>query len=202
MRIFAATPLFLCFLLTSCSSLSVQHEFNPQVDFTRLKTFGVLPSPHPEFDPVAKAVFGFDGFALAVASNVLEEKGFSREQDSAADFFLGLRIDVGPEGQVHSPLQADSSGMLVMRGWDPGGVVKNLGQRVPVYEPKSRYESDPGDHLGKLGDVTIYLYVDVFDAASRDLAWQGWATARSLGEFNTDIKRAKVVAEILKPFPN
>lgn len=203
MRLFAVAPLFLCFLLTSCSSLSVQHEFNPQVDFARLKTFGVLPSPHPEFDAVAKAVFGVDGFAFAVASSVLEDKGFSQDTGSAADFFLGLRIRVGPAEQVASSSPLDKSDMLVMRGWDPADVVRNLGEPIPVYEPKtSHYEGDPSYQPEKHKSVMIYLYVDVFDAVSRELAWQGWATAHSLGEFNTDSKRARIIAEILKPFPN
>lgn len=199
------TPLLFGFLLVSCSSTSVQHDFDPQVDLASYSSFGVLPNPHPVNDSMAMSVLGYDDIPILVAVSVLEQKGFVREDSETVDFFVGVRTKVVVNGRASYQSLPSGNDMLVMSGWDPGGMMsKNLGQPAE-YKGHVSDTSDPGERYGdpsKSHSRKIYLFVDVFDAVSRDLVWQGWTGSGSLSDFDSDSKRAKKIESILETFPN
>ncbi|MDQ8204880.1 DUF4136 domain-containing protein [Pelagicoccus sp. SDUM812003] len=183
-----------CFLLASCASVSVDHEFNPEIDLVAYRTFGVLPNPHPEFDRLAINVLGKNDFALAVASSVLQQKGFMEESGGEVDFFLGVRVNaVERKGLAEASLASDGD-FLVMHAWDIAEP-----PRLPGYTKMDQKDLDVV-HPNQTTD--LFLYVDMFDAATQKLVWQGWAKSNSAAAFNTNAKRAKAIEEILSPFPN
>lgn len=194
----------LCAFLSACSTVRVEHEFDPSVDLARYRTFALLPNPHPEHDKVAVRVLGLENTALLVAASVLEAKGFSRDDGGNADFYLGARV--GKRQPVASrAMEYGGGNALVMTAWDGAKLTDGMGEPIAVYNPPST-QQDNIDNSSHRSDsdqwIAYYLIVDVFDSKTRKLVWQGWARGGSLGAFSSDSKRADSIDKILRHFPN
>lgn len=202
MKPFILVPILLCALLTACSTVQVRHEFNPEIDIARYESFGLLPIPHPQHDEVAWSVLGDAEFALLVASSILESKGFRKQENKDADFYVGVRVAMNRGLAAARSSSLESAELLAMKGWDGAQLTRGMGDPIDVYEPPKDGFYDPPGVLVKREEYELYLIVDVFDARTRQLCWQGWAKGVSFAKFDGDLKRAKAIEAILKTFPN
>ena len=97
--------LLITLLFGACSSLSVQNDYDPSYDFSKVKSFAI----------VHKTKEGEDGLtvqriekALAI---VLEQKGLIQTQPQKADLVFLFHIDVTNKTQIYTDYQMVGYGM-------------------------------------------------------------------------------------------
>lgn len=173
--------------LSGCSSLSVNYDYNQQVDFKKYKTFNWLPFPKDmPTDELNRA-----RFVTAVEDN-LATKGF-HQNSSNPDFIIATHF--GTEKKVDITNWGYS--------YAPNSYYQGYGYRHPgSYGYAGGYASTGGVSVYEYEQGTLIL--DFVDPKSKQLIWRATAKAivspASTPEKQTDrIKNA--VQEILKNFP-
>jgi len=174
-------------ILSGCSSLSVNYDFNQQTDFTKYNTFDWLPFPKDmKVDELNRA-----RFVTAVEDN-LAGKGIN-QNTSNPDFVIATHF--GKENKVD------------ITNWGytyaPSGYYRGYGYRHPGnYGYAGSYASTGGVSVYEYEQGTLIL--DVVDAKTKKLIWR--ATAKAIvspastpEKQNEKIKNA--VREILENFP-
>ncbi|MDQ8204878.1 DUF4136 domain-containing protein [Pelagicoccus sp. SDUM812003] len=191
--------LFLC----GCASVNVSHDYDPQIDLAMYESFDLLPIPHPEYDEKARMVLGNDDSSLLALTSILEGKGYHRAIDGPADFFVGIRATFRSIEEVIGYLDAEPEGLLAMSVLPPNRL-GNTDADYPrsIYRPTDLdiYDASEGSRLPS--DQGVYLIIDVFDATTKSLAWQGWAKSSTVNGFATDSKRVVAISKVLESFPN
>ena len=174
-------------ILSGCSSLSVNYDFNQQTDFTKYKTFDWLPFPKDmKVDELNRV-----RFVTAVEDN-LAAKGIN-QNTSKPDFVIATHF--GKENKVD------------ITNWGytyaPSGYYRGYGYRHPGnYGYAGSYASTGGVSVYEYEQGTLIL--DVVDAKTRKLIWRATAKAivspASTPEKQTE-KIKNAVQEILEHFP-
>jgi len=170
-------------LVAGCSpSITVQTDYNPQTDFSTLRTFAWLPVPPAKTgDPRADSSLLAARVRRAAVAD-LKAKGFHEVAPNAKpDFYVAYQAAVDEKVSVRStPTYYGYHGW-----WGP----MPMGSQTTV----SQYE------LGT-------LIIDVVDRERDDLVWRGSGQAklrkndsRSSAERDRDMNEA--VKQILKGFP-
>jgi len=163
-------------LISGCSTTpNVRTEFEPTADFSKYKTFSVLPVSRsgPASNP---------GVALRIARPVEEEAaatlvaaGLQPAAQGQADIAVLLRGESIPKVEVtdwgYTPLTTSRYGVLYgTRDVD-----------VQQYEERS-------------------LIAEVYDSRTKQVVWVGWAKRRASGEITVEKARA-AVRLVLSEFP-
>lgn len=173
--------------LAGCSSLSVNYDYNQQVDFTNYKTYDWLPFPKDlEADELNRTRF------ITAVENNLASKGITQNASKpdfeiATHFGKETKIDITNWGY----------------GYAPNSFYSGYGYRYP-----GRYGYAPG--YATTGGVSTYEYeqgtliLDFVDANTDQLIWR--ATAKAIvSPASTPEKQTKkindAVKEILAGFP-
>ncbi|MCW8934757.1 MAG: DUF4136 domain-containing protein [Gammaproteobacteria bacterium] len=174
-------------ILNGCSSLSVNYDFNEQVDFTKYKTFDWLPFPkNMKADELNRARF------VTAVENNLAAKGIS-QNTSNPDFVIAThfgkenKIDITNWGYTYAPI----------------GYYHGYGYRHPGnFGYAGSYASTGGVSVYEYEQGTLIL--DVVDAKTKKLIWRATAKAiispASTPEKQTE-KIRNAVHKILKNFP-
>lgn len=182
-------PLAAAFFLTSCSTLSVNYDFNEQVDFNSYKTYDWLPLP----DSARDNELNRQRFVNAVNNN-LSGKGFALDA-ARADFKIASHFGKSREIQVtdwgysYAPVTYYRG-----RGYlHPAAPTYATGMSVSHSPRVSVYEYEKGT-----------LILDFIDTESNTLIWRATAKAvinpsSSPQEQTERINNA--VEEILENFP-
>jgi hypothetical protein len=162
----------LAHLAMGCSSMSVKHDYDRAVDFTRYKTFGWVEQPQQLEDLIRS---GIRPANLRLAKDLIERdlrpKGLQLDEEDP-DILIAIfggsqdRVDVQAWGYGH-----DAS----MRGRDT---------EVDVYE----YEEGG-------------LLMDFIDAETDSVIWRGWATCALEESDDTREKIREAVSRILERYP-
>jgi hypothetical protein len=166
-------------LVLSCASIRVGHDFDPEVDFTGFRTYGWLTGPEGQGgnllvdnDLIAGRIRG------AVDSN-LSARGYSPATSGSPDFMLGYHLST--EKKVRVTTVDD------FYGYDP------------YWGPAGRRETRVREY-----DVGT-LVIDVVKASSNELVWRGWGKARLSKQELTPEESTKAaneaVSAILAAFP-
>jgi hypothetical protein len=170
----------LALLLSACSTTpKVRTEAKAGADFSRFKTFALLPLPTtvPISDP---------GLMLRVAEparhavvDALTAKGLTQADPAQADLAVNLRGQSLPKVEV-----------------------SNLGyQTVPVYGRRGRYYGSVGSQSV---DVRNYeertLTIEIFDHRTKELAWVGWSKREATRPVEVE-ELQTVIRAILAKFP-
>jgi Domain of unknown function (DUF4136) len=164
-------------LFTGCASLSVKSDFNPSVDFDSFKTFAWI-SEHPLVGMPAGSNPLLEQRIIDVTEELLTAKGYRYVANpGTADFVVGFAV--GAEDKV----RIDSYPTRYRGTW----------HWSPVY----------------VQDVNVRQYtegrltVDIFDVATQQPAWHGWATKNITGTDPNASRTAlrEVLAAILAKFP-
>ena len=170
-------------LVFGCSSISVNHSFDPAADFSRLETFGWMSSP--EVSPAEDLELRNIRFAL---KQQLGAKGFT-EDESAPDFLVAIhggrerRVDVQQWGYGY----ADRAYFYGRRGrW---GSVAAPPARIDYRRGTDTFEYDIGT-----------LILDFVDPPTKQLIWRGVATA-VVDDPVSPKKIDQAVAKLLENFP-
>ena len=178
-RTFTAALLALCALQLGCQSMDIATDWDPAIDFSKLRTYDWMPDPDPA-DPGTTDSLTQDRVHRAV-DRVLAERGYVRQQAGTPDFLVGYYGSV--ETQVDVRTLNDYYGYRPGWGsWDYGG-----GSRTYARE----YEQGT-------------LILDISDPHTSKLMWRGSAQADVTG-IETPEERDKIINEavrrILERFP-
>lgn len=169
----------LLLLLTSCSSVTVRHDFDPEYDFAKFKTYrwATAEELNPD-DLLAKNPLVYRRVQAAV-DKAFTAKGITKIESGDLDFVVVTHAGVKEKLQVHQTGHT-------YRGW---------------------YDPFWGPYGGRT-HVSTYkegtLVIDVVSLANNELAWRGMGTDlldnyRDSEKMQT--KLDEVAAKILASFP-
>ena len=160
--------------LFGCSSISVNHDYDPQYDFSKLKTFGFIPIP---------ADAGIDQLSAgkldAAIKSQLIPKGFTVADKP--DFGIALMFS----SKTKTSVQSYGYGYGYGGYWGHPGMYGAGGVDV--------YQYDEGT-----------LVIDVVDMSDQKLIWRGTATGTMSQSPSMEERTEKIntaVAKIFADFP-
>lgn len=167
-------------LLSGCSTLAVDSDYNEAVDFSTYRTFSFIsdnPLLKSETAPISPL---FEGRVMTATRNELTKKGYEFIEDREnADFVVSFTLGAREKIQVNNyPASYRGPG-----GWAWG---------APYYT-----EVDVRDYLEGT------LAIDVFDVAQKSPVWHGRAvkTISDKDRRNPTSATNNAVAAILAEFP-
>lgn len=167
-------------LMSGCSSLDVQTDFNESFDFSTYQSFSFISDDPLIFAETAPVHPLFEERLLRATRDALELKGYQFVDDrEQADFVVSFTLGALDKLQVSSS--------TTYRGFSPG-----VGR-------EDRYDEEV--------DVRNYtegtLGIDLFDVEMRSPVWHGWATKTisQQDRRNGESVTRDIVAAILFSFP-
>lgn len=175
--------LFLFLLSVGCSTVRVSHDYDPKVDFTRMKTFAWLEDKQPGTGDLRLDDPLLDQRIRAAVNQTLQEKGYASADPASADFFVAYQLG------IQRTIRSDNvqTGFRFSRGTSGryGSVGISSGSNVRT--------QDEGT-----------LFIDVLDPDNGGLLWRGKGTD-TISEHSNQEKRTKMIREavekILGQFP-
>lgn len=167
--------------LFGCASMAINADFDPQANFTGLKTYAWLPEPEGQDSDPRQGNPLMDAYIRKAIENELAAKGYTKSE--SPDFHLGY----------HASLAGKQSVQMVNTyyGYGPGWYAP--GMMAPVVATPQVYEYSEGS-----------LIIDIVDPTAHKLMWRGSAQADLNRNPSTEEKQRKVdaaVEKILKRFP-
>jgi hypothetical protein len=176
-----ALPAFL--LLAACTTIKVDHDYDPGADFTGYSTFAWVSSK-PLLLAGQFVNPALEGHLMSATEAALKGKGFRRVRDpEQADFniafFLGsadkIRATSYPQRYRYGTAQRQDA------GW--------------------RWGAAQHDEVRSFTKGT--LTIDILDVATHQPAWRGWSARTITGsdQANPEALMRQIVSAILEPFP-
>jgi hypothetical protein len=165
-------PLLLLFVLASCSSVSVNSDYDKKVDFTQFKTYAFLKSgiDKAEISDLDKKRI------LRSIDEAMTTKGFSKSE--TPDMLISIFTKENQRVDVYN-----QNGFGWGWNWSPYWGM-GIGYSTVSSSPEGT------------------LYIDVLDAKTKELVWQGEGSGYLTK--NTDEKDARIkefVDKILAQYP-
>lgn len=168
--------------LAGCSSIRVNSDYDPKVDFSNFRTWSWLPQPVPEvIDPRVHNEIVDQRVRRAVEAG-LAARGYQKVEPGHGDFGVGYYAAI--EGKVSVQTINDYYGYGP--GWGPGPA---FGATTQTYVR----EYDEGT-----------LILEVVDSQSRELVWRASAQAevsQSAEPEERDRRVREAVEQMLDDFP-
>ena len=172
--------------LVGCSSISTSTDYDPEIDFTKYKTFMWYAGEMPADDELAKYPLVKKRMANSIAKS-LATKGFTEGTEDNYDFVIVMHAGTKERMQVNTygygGYGYGGYGGYGGGGWGGGGMSTT--------------------------DVNYYdeatVIVDIADAEKKELAWRGTATGivrksdKEQSEAQADAD--EVINKILADFP-
>ena len=178
-------PIVLLLTLLGCSTMQTGIDYDPEIDFSGLRSFGLLPAEHEGEDlrvsPLA------DRHTEIAIHRELTTRGYRHigpEEEARVDFLVTYHNDVKQEER----LENYSVGVGVGTGYYGSGWGVGTSWHAPV-------------HTNTRVFLKGTLVIDIISVAEERLVWRGWA--EDTIDANTEV-RAKIdaaVASILERFP-
>ena len=169
-------------LLISCAT-SVNLDYDEQMNFKGMQTFGLLAPPQEKSGDVRLDTPLVDKRIRQVIESTLMAKGY-RKVETDADFEVAYQI------RVKHQVEGSSSGISIGVGTYSPGSMFGMRYGYPAYDVKSYDEG--------------ILNIDILSGPERHLIWRG-SRGRRLYDGSTPEKMTKyinkLVAEILQHFP-
>ena len=174
---------------SGCSSLRVQTDYDPSLDFTRFRTFSwleppVLTTPSDGVTDVDVNPFAvnsmLDARVRAAVDEELERQGYRpAREDSEPSFQLQYHVILKDKTRVLS-----SPGGFYGGGyWGPG--------------PYGAY----GGYTQSYDYAEGTLIIDVVDPKTQRIAWRGWVVGPNRDGYYDEERVAETVHAILSKFP-
>lgn len=175
-------PAFL--LLGACTTVpKVQTQYNPQADFSDVKTFALLPMPSQITGADPGLMVELAGPASDTIISDLEAKGYQLAPKDSADIWVSMHGELLPRTQVIDT-GLPSAPAYYDAGWYGAYPYANQ-QIVRNYEQ---------------GTLAIEIFKNKSD--SGDLSWVGWTTQKRAPGAPVNIDKALAsIREILADFP-
>ncbi len=166
------------FGLFGCSSISVQSDYDPKIDFTKYKTYSWYTGKMPDDDALSKNPLAKKRI-VATIDYFMDKKGY-KKVDENPDFVIIVHAG------VKEKMQVNQTGGYGIYGYGRYG----YGWGVP-YTPVQT-------------DVIYYnettLVVDIADFQKKELVWRGAATGVVNGRVS-DEELDDIIQKILEDFP-
>jgi hypothetical protein len=179
--------LFLLFVCSACSTVSVDTDFNPTYDFTQLNTYSWVDNGKaPSNDTRINNDLIIDRVRRAVESN-FAARGFVKASNQAADF------QVSWHGAIEKKLQVDT----IDHFYSPYGYGSLY--RDPFWAGGSTMRTSTVREY-EVGSIII----DILDPQQHKLIWRGSGSKMLSGESNSEKTTQRIneaVSAILKDFP-
>ncbi len=173
-------------ICVSCSTFSVNTDYNPAYDFTNLKTYAWLDNDKaPGSDARINNDLVIDRVQTAVESN-LAARGYVKTSSAAADFMVSWL------GAIDKKLQMQSIDNFY-RPYGYGALSRDPFRGGSAMRTTTSSEYEVGT-----------LIIDILDPAGRKLIWRGTGKDRLRGSGNPEeiTKRInEAVSAIMKDFP-
>jgi len=173
MKTIKLVPFFLLFILTACSSVSVNSDYDKTVDFTKYKTYAYAKAG---IDKVEISDLDKKRILRAIDEQMLA-KGFTKSEDP--DLLVNIFTKTREEINVNQFSAGWGYGWGY--GWNPymmGG-------------PTNVYTTTEGT-----------LYIDLVDAKKKELVWQGVGSGTLTQDMEKKEQLiAEFVAKILAQYP-
>lgn len=174
--------LFVAGVLASCApSINVKYDYDPKVNVRQFSTYRIEADRQRNADPIVGSNLNQRRIAEALDQS-LQGLGYKPTEDLGADLVVRFFTDSKDRQQVQS------NGGYSPWGWGGGWG----GWGYPGNQVYSRqYEENR-------------VVVNVYDARTNNIVWQGWATGQlntRKNERNRDLAFRETVASIMKNFP-
>ncbi len=170
-------------LAVGCSSIKVRTDYDPEVDFTKMKTWGWAPEPTPTGDVVVDTDDLFKSRVRRAVETQLAAKGY-RYRGEGADFHLGFFLVV--EDKVKVTSVNNHYGYGPGWGWGYGYPAGSTHTTVDNYQEGT-------------------LIIDISREPQHTLAWRGTGTTRLSKKERTPEQTTAIindaVTKILAGFP-
>ena len=165
------TAVFL--IWSGCSSLSLQSDYDPKYDFSKLKYFTVI---YPQNGAVTLTQ---ERIAKAVTDEMVS-KGFIETDKTHADFYIVFHLDVTTRKQVITDY-------------------RTIGLYPYYYGYRASIMTVPLEHEHTCEEARIII--DALDPNGNKIFWRGIATDR-FHNFKTSDERKKYIREAVKQIMN
>jgi len=163
--------------LVACSTLEVSTDYNKAVDFSRYSTFKFLPSNEIKSDLVIDRIEG-------AITTQLTAKGLKLVSENA-DLLVAYHARLDKQTQMDTT----TYGYGWAGGW--GG----------YYGPMARPYGGMGTSTTTIREIPVgALFVDLVDAAKKEMVWQGMASATLDPRASADDKDYRVNYAVKKMF--
>jgi hypothetical protein len=173
-------------VMAGCSTLSVQTDFDPNANFSGLKTYEWQPAPPPTGDPrIDNNTLLQDRIRAAVDKN-LQAKGYSKASNGKPDFLVGYFVNV----QSKTDVSTVNSYYGYAPGWGYGGYGYGYGYGGTTTQV---YQYDQGT-----------LVLDISNPVGKKLLWRGSATDVVDASQPADVREYQLnqaVTQMLQNFP-
>jgi hypothetical protein len=171
------SSLFIVGTLASCApAITVKYDYDPKVNVRQFSTYRIEADRQRNADPIVGSNLNQRRIADALDVS-LKARGYKPVTQGEADLVVRFFMDSKDRQQVQS------SGMYSPYSWWYGGMGNNVYSR--------QYEENR-------------VVINVVDARSNDIVWQGWATGQ-LNNRNKERDRdqafRETVTSIMKNFP-
>ena len=165
-----------------CSTLQVSQDYDPQTDFSLLRTFAWQNDTQPKYDDIRLNNSLMDARIRSAVEQSLISAGFKKTSRQAAEFLMAY--DLAIQKQIESQPQS-GVGFGFGFGGPHGGILISSGSDVRSY--------DEG-----------LLQIDVLEAGSGRLLWRGKASDRFVQHADPE-KNAQAINEtvtkVMAQFP-
>ncbi|HET8884860.1 MAG TPA: DUF4136 domain-containing protein [Salinimicrobium sp.] len=172
MKIFKLTPILLLFLFASCSSVRVAADYDTQANFDKYNSFAFYK---PGIDKAEISDLDKKRILRAIESTMLS-KGFTKSESP------NLLVSIFTKTEDNINIYRNNMGYGYGWGWSPW------------------YWHSGFNTVNTTTEGT--LYIDLIDAESMELVWQGMGTAALTQDVERKQERInEIVQEILKKYP-
>ncbi len=153
----------------------VSTETKAGADFSRYRTFALLPLPQPPVTADAGARLRLAEPARQAVVAALAAKGYTEAPRESAYLSVNVR------GQSLPKVEVTDWGLhqVVYTRAGPVNVVRNPGTTVSSYQERT-------------------LSIELYDNASKDLVWVGWASQRGQGQVEVEVLTNAIHQVLLK----
>lgn len=175
-------------VISACSALQVNHDYDPSADFAQYRTFAWAPDPPPGSGHLLIDSPLMDRRIRTAIETTLKSKGYTQVESGRPDFFVTYQLVVKTQIDVNTVGPA-----FVWRGYPFG------------------YRGFPHPYWGGIDYMTYVdqyevgtLIIDFTDAQTHQLFWRGIGERR-LSQQSTPEKTTEMVnrtvAEMLAQYP-
>ena len=170
-------PVVLFLILTGCAT-TPEYEFDRSVDFSKYRTFALMPLPtqSPASDPGAVLRLAEPARQAVVSS--LVAKNFTETDREKADFAVNLRGQSVPRIEV-----------------------RELGYTTYGFGRYGRYYGIAPGGVDVTTTQERTLAIEIFDNRTKQQVWVGWTKETSTSPKVTVEKIREYIARILENFP-
>jgi hypothetical protein len=172
-------------VMAGCSTLSVQTDFDPTVNFAQLKTYDWQPAPPPTGDQRIDGNTLLQERIRAAVDQNLQAKGYTKASNGKPDFLVGYFVNV--------QTKTDVSTVNTYYGYGPGWGGYGYGYGGAVVPSTQVYQYDQGT-----------LILDISSPAGKKLLWRGSATDVVDPSQSADVRQYQLnqaVTQMLQNFP-